>query len=122
MSARPQTVRLTPAQHSVLAGLAAERGLSQYAMLARVAETGLRVMLGAEKTAETRAIADEIGTVSERLVELERMLERTLFTTCAAYAYARNSALGTRKPDEAIAADAKAAFERQRSLATENVS
>ena len=37
----------------------------------------------------------------------------------AAYAYARHAALGTRKPDESIAAEARAAFERQRSLALE---
>ena len=57
--------------------------------------------------------------VEVHLAEVERVLDRTLFTACAAYAYARHSALGTRKPDEAIAAEERAAFERQRSLALE---
>ena len=47
------------------------------------------------------------------------MLDRTLFTACAAYAYARHAALGTKKSDETIATEARAAFERQRSLALE---
>ena len=120
MSARVQTVRLNPSQHRILAGFAAKRGLSEYAMLARIVDAGFAAILhGADKEADTREIAAEVGAISERLAEVERVLDRTLFTACAAYAYARHSALGTRKPDEAIAAEARAAFERQRSLALE---
>lgn len=120
MSARAQTVRLNPSQHRILAGFAAKRGLSEYAMLARIVDAGFAAILhGADKEADTREIAAEVGAISERLAEVERVLDRALFTACAAYAYARHSALGTRKPDEAIAAEARAAFERQRSLALE---
>lgn len=120
MSARAQTVRLNPSQHRILAGFAAKRGLSEYAMLARVVDAGFAALLhGTDKEAGTREIAAEVGVISERLAEVERVLDRTLFTACAAYAYARHSALGTRKPDEVIAAEARAAFERQRSLALE---
>ena len=120
MSARAQTVRLNPSQHRILAGFAAKRGLSEYAMLARIVDAGFAaIMHGADKEADTREIAAEVGAISERLAEVERVLDRALFTACAAYAYARHSALGTRKPDEAIAAEARAAFERQRSLALE---
>jgi hypothetical protein len=120
MSARAQTVRLNPSQHRILAGFAAKRGLSEYAMLARIVDAGFAAILhGADKEADTREIAAEVGAISERLAEVERVLDRTLFTACAAYAYARHSALGTRKPDEVIAAEARAAFERQRSLALE---
>lgn len=120
MSARAQTVRLNPSQHRILAGFAAKRGLSEYAMLARIVDAGFSAILhGADKEAGTREIAAEVGAISERLAEVERVLDRTLFTACAAYAYARHSTLGTRKPDEAIAAEARAAFERQRSLALE---
>lgn len=120
MSARAQTVRLNPSQHRILAGFAAKRGLSEYAMLARIVDAGFAAILhGADKEADTHEIAAEVGAISERLAEVERVLDRTLFTACAAYAYARHSALGTRKPDEAIAAEARAAFERQRSLALE---
>jgi hypothetical protein len=120
VTARAQTVRLNPSQHRVLAGFAAKRGLSEYAMLARIVDAGFAAILhGADKEADTREIAAEVGVISERLAEVERVLDRTLFTACAAYAYARHSALGTRKPDEVIAAEARAAFERQRSLALE---
>lgn len=120
MSARAQTVRLNPSQHRILAGFAAKRGLSEYAMLARVVDAGFAALLhGNDKEADTREIAAEVGVISAHLAEVERVLDRTLFTACAAYAYARHSALGTRKPDEVIAAEARAAFERQRSLALE---
>lgn len=120
MNARAQTVRLNPSQHRILAGFAAKRGLSEYAMLARIVDAGFAALLhGADKEADTREIASEVGAISERLAEVERVLDRALFTACAAYAYARHAALGTRKPDEVIAAEARAAFERQRSLALE---
>ena len=120
MSARAQTVRLSPSQYRVLADFARRRGLSGYAMLARVVEAGFLAMLhGTDKETDLTEMAREIGTISERLAEAERVLDRTLFTACAAYAYARHAALGTKKSDEIIAAEARAAFERQRSLALE---
>lgn len=123
MSARAQTVRLNPSQQRTLASFATKRGLSQYAMLARVVDAGFATVLhGADREADTREIATEVAAISERLAEVERVLDRALFTACAAYAYARHAALGTRKPDEAISAEARAAFARQRSLATEIVS
>jgi hypothetical protein len=120
MSARAQTVRLNPSQHRLLADFAKRRGLSQYAMLARVVEAGLLSLLhGTDKETDLAELASEIGSISERLAETERVLDRALFTSCAAYAYARNAALGKKQSDEAIAAEARAAFERQRSLALE---
>lgn len=120
MSARAQTVRLSPSQYRVLADFARRRSLSDYAMLARVVEAGFLAMLhGTDKETDLAELAREIGAISERLAEAERVLDRTLFTACAAYAYARHAALGTKKSDETIAAEARAAFERQRSLALE---
>lgn len=120
LTASKRTVRLNPSQARMLFGIAERRGLTEYAMLQRIIEAGfLAVLHGTDKEADTREIAIEVGAISERLIEVERVLDRALFTACAAYAYARHSALGTKKPDEVIAADAKAAFERQRSLAME---
>jgi len=120
MSARAQTVRLSPSQYRVLADFARRRGLSEYAMLARIVEAGFLAMLhGTDKETDLAELAHEIGAISGRLAEAERVLDRTLFTACAAYAYARHAALGTKKSDETIAAEARAAFERQRSLALE---
>lgn len=120
MSARAQTVRLSRSQYRVLTDFARRRGLSDYAMLARIVEAGFLAMLhGTDKETDLAELAREIGAISERLAETERVLDRTLFTACAAYAYARHAALGTKKSDETIAAEARAAFERQRSLALE---
>lgn len=120
MSARAQTVRLSPARYRTLSGLAGQRGLSEYAMLARIVDAGFAAVVdGMAREADAREIAVEVAAIAERLADVERVLDRALFTACAAYAYARHAALGTKKPDEVIAAEARAAFERQRSLAME---
>lgn len=120
LTASKRTVRLNPSQARALAGIAGRRGLTEYAMLQRIIEAGfLSVLHGTDKETDTREIAATVGVISESLAEVERVLDRALFTACAAYAYARHSALGTKKPDEVIAAEARAAFERQRSLAME---
>jgi len=52
-------------------------------------------------------------------VDVERTLDRTLFTACAAYCYARNAALGARTNDETVTAEINAAYDRQRRLSQE---
>ncbi|MFO1254765.1 MAG: hypothetical protein U1E37_03765 [Sphingomonadaceae bacterium] len=120
MSARAQTVRLTPARHRTLAGFAKTHGLSEYAMLARVVDAGLAALVhGAGNEIDTREIVTELASVSTRIVDVERMLDRALFTACAAYCYARSAASGARKSDEAITAEINAAYDRQRRLSQE---
>lgn len=120
MSARAQTVRLSPAQHRTLSGLAKSYGLSEYAMLARVTDAGLVSLVhGAGNDIDTREIVTELASVSTRIVDVERMLDRALFTACAAYCYARSAAQATRKSDEVITAEINAAYDRQRRLSQE---
>lgn len=120
MSARAQTVRLTPARHRTLVGFAKSYGLSEYAMLARVVDAGLAALVhGAGNETDTREIATELASVSTHIVDVERMLDRALFTACAAYCYARSAASGARKSDEAITAEINAAYDRQRRLSQE---
>ena len=120
MSARAQTVRLSPAQHRTLSGLAKSYGLSEYAMLARVTEAGLASLAhGAGNDIDTREIVAELASVSTRIVDVERMLDRALFTACAAYCYARSAAQATRKSDDVITAEINAAYDRQRRLSQE---
>lgn len=120
MSARAQTVRLSPAQHRTLSGLAKSYGLSEYAMLARVTDAGLAALVhGAGNGIDTREIVAELASVSTRIVDVERMLDRALFTACAAYCYARSAAQATRKSDEVITAEINAAYDRQRRLSQE---
>jgi hypothetical protein len=119
MSARAQTVRLTPARHRTLAGFAKSYGLSEYAMLARVVDAGLAALAqGTDKEidARDREIVTELASVSLALVDVERMLDRVLFTACAAYCYARSAAQATRKTDDVITAEINAAYDRQRRL------
>jgi hypothetical protein len=121
MSARAQTVRLSPAQHRTLAGFAKQRGLSEYAMLARVVDAGLAALVhGAGGGIDGHEIVTELASVSTRIVDVERMLDRTLFTACAAYCYARGAASGARKSDEIVTEEITAAYNRQRRLALEN--
>jgi hypothetical protein len=120
MSARAQTVRLTPAQHRTLASFAKGYGLSEYAMLARVVDTGLAALVhGAGKGIDAREIIAELASVSTRIVDVERTLDRALFTACAAYCYARSAALGARTNDDTITAEINAAYDRQRRLSQE---
>lgn len=121
MSTRAQTVRLSPAQHRTLAGFARQRGLSEYAMLARVVDAGLAALVqGTGSAIDAREIVAELASVSTRIVEVERMLDRALFTACAAYCYARSAASGARKSDEIVTDEITAAYNRQRRLAQEN--
>ncbi|MEZ5697152.1 MAG: hypothetical protein R3E18_12190 [Sphingomonadaceae bacterium] len=118
MSARAQTVRLSPSQYRLLADFAKRRGVSDYAMLARVVEAGFDTLLHSRsQEADLAELVREIASMSVRLAEAEGVLDRTLFTACAGYAYARHAALGMKKSDDLIAREARAAFERQRSLA-----
>jgi hypothetical protein len=88
-------------------------------MLGRVVDHGLSaVESGISAPTDMRDVAEEIAAMSVRFAELERILDRALFTACAGYAYARQAALGGRCSDEAITAEAIAAYERQRSLAS----
>ncbi|MBL8657377.1 MAG: hypothetical protein JNJ92_08495 [Altererythrobacter sp.] len=120
MSARAQTVRLTPPQQRALVAFAKQRGLSEYAMLARVVDAGLASLIhGTGNQIDTREIIAELASVSTRIVDVERMLDRALFTACAAYCYARSAALGARKTDEIITAEINAAYDRQRRLSRE---
>src|SRR3546814_31846 len=120
MSARAQTVRLTPAQHRTLGGFAKTYGLSEYAMLARVVDAGLAALVhGADSGIDAREIVAELASVNTSIVDVERMLDRALFTACAAYCYARSAALGARTNDETITAEINAAYDRQRRLSQE---
>ena len=64
----------------------------------------------------SREIVAELVSVNTRLVDVERTLDRALFTACAAYCYARSAATGARKTDEVITAEIHAAYDRQRRL------
>ncbi len=122
-SAVKRTIRLHPSQARVLSAFAKRRELTEYAMLKSFIDIGIaQALREADDETTMPQLTVEVASMSVRIAEIERVLDRTLFTACAAYAYARHAALGTKKPDEVIAAEARAAFERQRSLALDALS
>nr|AMK59429.1 hypothetical protein Sala_2491 [uncultured bacterium UPO61] len=108
------TVRLAVPLDKALRALAERRGVSAYAMLQRSVRAGVAAL--AEPTARNAVSGElvaELASVGTRMADVEQMLDRTLFTACAAYCYARCAATGERYTDEAITAEINAAYERQ---------
>jgi len=114
------SVRLPVALDRAIRTLAGRHGVSVYAMLQRSVEAGVATLANQSPpdTSNLELVA-EMASVSTRMVDVERMLDRALFTACAAYCYARSAALGTRTSDEAVTAEINAAYDRQRRLSQE---
>lgn len=113
-------VRISPTQHQLLVALAEQRGETSYKMMVRAIGAGLAALSEDPKAnANMDDIIAEVASISSRIVDVERMLDRALFTSCAAYCYARSAAQGARKTDEAITEEITAAYDRQRRLSQE---
>ena len=109
------TVRLPVSLDKALNTLAERQGVSVYSMLQRSVKAGIAAQANPPlRDSGNREIISELASVSTRMVDVERMLDRALFTACAAYCYARHAALGVRTTDEAITAEINAAYDRQR--------
>lgn len=114
------SVRLPIALDKAVRTLAERQGVSVYAMLQRSVKAGIAAQAAPPAPDTTnREIVAELASVSTRIVDVERMLDRALFTACAAYCYARSAASGARKTDEIITAEINAAYDRQRRLSQE---
>jgi hypothetical protein len=115
-----RSVRLPVSLDKALRALAERHGVSVYAMLQRSVKAGVAALANppAPDIAPREMVA-ELVSVGTRIVDVERMLDRTLFTACAAYCYARSAAKGVRMTDEAIAADINESYDRQRRLSQE---
>lgn len=114
------TVRLrTDLDRSVLS-LAKARNMTSYAVLPLCVEAGIAA-LGNPAPQHTidRELVSEVASVSTRLDDLERLLDRTLFTACAAYCYARSAAKRDGKADDIIRGEIDGAYARQRAMAEE---
>lgn len=112
------TVRLPATLDKALRSLSEKQGISVYAMLQRSVKSGIAAQANPTvPDTGNREIVAELASVSTRMVDMERMLDRALFTACAAYCYARSAATGVRQTDEAITPEIHAAYDRQRRLA-----
>lgn len=111
------TVRLPVALDKALNALAQRHNISVYAMLQRSVKAGIAAQASPPaRDTGNRELVVELASVSARMVDVERTLDRALFTACAAYCYARSAATGARKSDEVITAEINAAYDRQRRL------
>lgn len=111
------TVRLPIALDKVLRAQAERQGISVYAMLQRSVKAGLTARANPSALdSSNREVIAELASVSAHILDFERMLDRTLFTACAAYYYARSAGLGERTTDEIAAGAINEAYDRQRRL------
>jgi predicted DNA-binding protein len=118
------SLRLSPALNRTLSALAEQRGMTCYQMLKRAIEQGFAVMTNAKCAGSSISdVGDEMATLSARLVLVEALADRGLFTASAAYVYARRAALrgegDVDKADAALGEAVQSAYKRQRALAAE---
>ncbi|AOF98745.1 hypothetical protein BSY18_4005 (plasmid) [Blastomonas sp. RAC04] len=118
MTLARHNVRLPAALEKALRKLAHEQGVTPYAMLQRSVQAGIAAQtMSNTGDSLSRELVAEVASMSARLADLERIVDRTLFTACAAYCYARNAAAGGGKTDDIILGEINRAYDRQRALA-----
>ncbi|WP_447953183.1 hypothetical protein [Sphingopyxis chilensis] len=118
MTAARYNVRVPAALDQALHKLAEQEGLTAYALLQRIVKAGIAARTKPRAAdAEARELIAEVASMAVRLADIEHMVDRTLFTACAAYCYARAAAIGSEESDDAIADEVRPAYERQRAMA-----
>lgn len=120
MTLARHNIRLPSALEKALRTLAEQHGLTPYAMLQRSVRAGIAAQLNPPASdAAWRELVAEVASISTRLADVERMLDRTLHTACAAYWYARSAALKDGKSDDVLTTETNAAYDRQRAALAE---
>ena len=115
------TVRLSAEVDKAVIELAKARGDTAYAILATCVEAGVAALSSLpEDGTDNRELVAELASMGTRLADVERMLDRALFTACASYCYARSAAFGGGKSDEEIGAEVRRAYDRQQRLSQED--
>ena len=118
MKSIQHSIRLSIALDAALRELADRQGKTVYAMLRRCVKTGIDGQANpAVSSSDNRELVAEVASNSTRLADVERILDRTFHTACAAYCYARSAAMGGGKTDDVIAAETQRAYDRQRAAA-----
>jgi len=120
------SVRVPMGQEVMIRRFAEKRGLTRYQALSRVIEAGLGAVADAPVAGRGSAGDDAMAGFEARLGVIEALLDRSLFTASAAYAYARRAALrgdgDANHTDSVTGEAAQAAYRRQRALAAETLS
>ena len=108
-------IRLTAELDKALRQPAKQQGVTPYALLQRSVKAGVAAQLNPPVAdGGSGELVAEIASMSTHLDDIERMLDRTLFTACAAYCYARSAAMGGGNTDAVITAETRRAYDRQR--------
>lgn len=111
------TIRVPVSLDKALRALAERRGISAYAMLQHSVKTGVATLADPTgRDAISGELVSELASISNRIADVEHMLDRALFTACASYCYARSAGLGERTTDEIAVAEINEAYDRQRRL------
>lgn len=114
------TVRLRSDVDRSVVSLARSRNMTSYAVLPLCVEAGIAALGGpAPRHTADRELLTELATLNPRLDDLQRLVDRTLFTACAAYCYARSAAKRDGKAEDIIRAEIDGAYARQRAMAEE---
>ena len=114
MSAIKHCIRLPLTLDKALRQQAERRGISAYALLQHCVRKGLASLDARnDDSAELGQLTSEIVRLGTGQAGIERVTERALYVSCAAYTYARAAALGTRTSDDKLTAEIEAAFARQ---------
>lgn len=114
MTLARHNIRLSAALERSLRKLAEEQGVTPYAMLQLSVKAGIAAQTNPPASNSIdRELVAELASISTCLVDVERVLDRTLFTACAAYCYARCAAMGADKTDETILGEINRAYDRQ---------
>jgi hypothetical protein len=120
------SVRVPMGQEVMIRRYAEARGLTRYQALSRVIEAGLGAVADAPDAGRGNARDDVMAAFDARLGVIEALLDRSLFTASAAYAYARRAALrgdgDADRTDSMVGEAAHSAYRRQRALAAEALS
>lgn len=120
MKTTQYTVRVPVAVDEAMQKLAAQQNVTSYEMLQRCVKAGIESQTNLPTSdSGSRELVAEVASISICLADMERILDRTLFTACAAYCYARSAAMGGGKTHEVISAETNRAYDRQRAAMAE---
>ena len=84
------TVRLPASLDNALRSLARQQNTSVYAALQLSVQAGIAALANPPAPGtDDRELVAELASLGTRIVDVERLLDRTLFTACAAYPFNR---------------------------------
>ena len=108
------SVRLELALDEALKRHAKAKNISPYSLLQHCVRTGISTLGGDDDVAKiVTQLAIQIGSMSAGLSHLERLCERSLYVSCAAYSYARVATSGQRIDEAKLNEEINSAFNRQ---------